>query len=243
MFVKGESRADRTLRVDRIMERLDSRYGSEPPIFLKSSNAWQLLFATILSAQCTDERVNKVTEKLFKKYINLEAFAEADILELEEDIRSTGFYHNKAKNIKACAGALLERFAGVVPDTIEELTSLPGVGRKTGNLILGHIYNKNAIVVDTHVKRVSNRLGLADSQDPEETEYQLNDTVPEQYWIRWNTHIISLGRSYCKSAHPDCEGCFVSDLCPSCGKEDILQATRAGVTSGKSRRASGKKAK
>lgn len=237
MFVKGESKADRTLRVDRIMERLDLSYGSEPPIFLKSSNAWQLLFATILSAQCTDERVNKVTEKLFKKYKDLKAFAESDIKELEEDIRPTGFYHNKAKNIKACAGELLSRFSGVVPDTIEELTSLPGVGRKTGNLILGHVYNKNAIVVDTHVKRVSNRLGLADSTDPEETEYQLNETVPEEYWIRWNTHIISLGRSHCKSANPDCEGCFVKDLCPSCGKEEILQATRAGATGGKSRRA------
>ena len=236
MFIEGESKTDRTQRVHKIMERLDSRYGSEPPVFLKSSNAWQLLFATILSAQCTDERVNKVTEKLFKKYKDLKAFAEADILELEEDIRPTGFYHNKAKNIKACAEVLLDRFSGVVPDSIEELTSLPGVGRKTGNLILGHIYNKNAIVVDTHVKRVSNRLGLADSRDPEETEYQLNETVPEQYWIRWNTHIISLGRSYCRSANPDCDGCFVKDLCPSFGKEDILQATRAGATSGKSRK-------
>ena len=237
MFVKGESKADRTLRVDKIMERLDSRYGSEPPIFLKSNNPWQLLFATILSAQCTDERVNKVTEKLYKKYVDLRAFADADILELEEDIKSTGFYHNKAKNIKACARVLIEEHHSIVPDTIEELTSLPGVGRKTGNLILGHVYNKNAIVVDTHVKRVSNRLGLADSKDPEETEYQLNETVPEKYWIRWNTHIISLGRSYCRSANPDCEGCFVKDLCPSCGNEERIQSTRAGVTGGNKRRA------
>ena len=235
MFIKGESKEKRTERVHEIMKRLDAHYGAEPPIFLKHNNAWQLLFATILSAQCTDERVNKVTEKLFKKYTDLMAFADADLLELEEDIKSTGFYHNKAKNIKACARDLIERFQGVVPDSIEELTSLPGVGRKTGNLILGHIYDKNAIVVDTHVKRVSNRLGLAESNDPTETEYQLNNTVPEEYWIRWNTHIISLGRSYCKSASPDCDGCFVNDLCPSCGREEILQATRAGATDRKSK--------
>ena len=236
MYIKGESKKKRTERVHQIMEILDARYGSNPPTFLKSSNAWQLLFATILSAQCTDDRVNMVTEKLFKKYVDLEAFAAADIAELEEDIKSTGFYHNKAKNIKACAGELLKRFDGVVPDTIEELVTLPGVGRKTGNLILGHVYHKNAIVVDTHVKRVSNRLGLAESDDPTKTEYQLNETVPEEYWIRWNTHIIALGRNFCKSASPDCEGCPVKHLCPSCGKRDILEATRAGVTSGKTKR-------
>ncbi len=236
MYIKGESKKKRTERVRELMEILDAHYGSNPPTFLKSSNAWQLLFATILSAQCTDDRVNMVTEKLFKKYVDLEAFAESDLLELEQDIKSTGFYHNKAKNIKACARELLDRFDGVVPDTIEELVTLPGVGRKTGNLILGHVYNKNAIVVDTHVKRVSNRLGFAESDDPEKTEYQLNETVPEEYWIRWNTHIIALGRSYCKSASPDCEGCIVRHLCPSCGKRDILEATRAGVTSGKTKR-------
>ncbi len=236
MFVNGEKSEERVARVRKLMEILDSTYGSDPPAFLKSDNAWQLLFATILSAQCTDERVNMVTEQLFKKYRDLEAFAAADLSELEQDVKSTGFYKNKAKNIKACAGELLSRFGGVVPDNIEDLTTLPGVGRKTGNLILGHIYNKPAIVVDTHVKRVSNRLGFADSKDPEQTEYQLNDIVPEEYWIRWNTHIISLGRNYCRSASPDCEGCIARELCPSCGNKDILEATRAGVTSGKKKK-------
>ena len=218
------------------MKRLDEHYGAEPPIFLKSENAWQLLFATILSAQCTDARVNMVTEKLFKKYTCLEDFVAVPIEELEEDIRSTGFYHNKARNIKACAADLLTRYDGVVPDSIDALTSLPGVGRKTGNLILGHIYHKPALVVDTHVKRISNRLGLAASSDPTRTEFQLMETVPEEFWIRWNTHIISLGRSYCMSARPDCGACFLRDLCPSCDNTELLEATRAGVTSGKSRK-------
>lgn len=227
MFIQGESPEDREKRVREIMRRLDAHYGAEPPIFLKSENAWQLLFATILSAQCTDERVNRVTAQLFQKYRGLKDFADAELTELEEDVRPTGFYRNKARNIKACAAALLERFGGVVPDRIEELITLPGVGRKTGNLILGHIYNKPALVVDTHVKRISNRLGLADAADPTRVEYQLMETVPQEFWIRWNTHIISLGRSFCGSARPNCSECFLRDLCPSCGNETILQATRA----------------
>lgn len=215
MFIQGESKKRREARVREIMARLDARYGAEPPIFLMAENAWQLLFATILSAQCTDARVNQVTADLYQKYTCLEDFARVDLKELEEDIRSTGFYHNKAKNIKACAAALLERHRGVVPDNIEELTALPGVGRKTGNLILGHVYHKSSIVVDTHVKRISNRLGLADSSDPEKTEYQLQETVPEEFWIRWNTHIISLGRTLCLSQRPRCSECYLADLCPS----------------------------
>lgn len=235
MFIKNESKAKRDARIREIVARLDEKYGEEPPIFLHSENAWQLLFATILSAQCTDARVNMVTEKLWKKYRGLEDFANVAIEELEEDIRSTGFYHNKAKNIKACAGELLTRFHGEVPKTIEELTSLPGVGRKTGNLILGNIYHIPSIVVDTHVKRVSNRLGLADSKDPTKTEYQLMEVLPEDVWIRWNTHIISVGRSFCMSQNPDCEGCFLRDLCPSCGNAAKIESTRAGVTSGKTK--------
>lgn len=214
MFAK-ESSEEREQRVREIMRRLDARYGAEPPIFLKSENPWQLLFATILSAQCTDARVNQVTAELYQKYRSLQDFADCSQSELEADIRSTGFYHNKAKNIRACAAALLEKHGGVVPDTIEELTALPGVGRKTGNLILGHVYGKAALVVDTHVKRISNRLGLADSSDPTKVEYQLQETVPEEFWIRWNTHIISLGRSFCTSQRPRCAECFLRDLCPS----------------------------
>lgn len=214
MFAR-ESKKARTERVREIMRRLDAHYGDHPMIFLEAVNAWQLLFATILSAQCTDARVNMVTKDLFRKYPSIQAFADCDVLELEQDIRSTGFYRNKAKNIKACAGELMERHHGEVPDTIEELTKLSGVGRKTGNLILGNIFRKESIVVDTHVKRVSNRLGLADSADPTKTEYQLMEVLPEEYWIRWNTHIIALGRSLCTSRKPKCESCYLRDLCPS----------------------------
>ncbi len=233
MFIKGETDEKREARVREIMKRLDAHYGSEPPIFLHSENAWQLLFATILSAQCTDARVNMVTEKLWKKYKKLEDFRDVPLEELEEDIKSTGFYHNKAKNIKACATDLLDRFDGIVPDTIEELTSLPGVGRKTGNLILGNIYHKPSIVVDTHVKRISNWLGLAESNDPTKTEFQLMETLPKEYWIRWNTHIISLGRTICMSARPQCDSCYLKDLCPSCNDKERLTSTRAKVTKGK----------
>lgn len=226
MFVKKETKAARTERVHEIMRRMDSRYGAEPPIFLSHQNPWQLLFATILSAQCTDARVNMVTKELYQKYTSLEDFANCELKELEQDIKSTGFYHNKAKNIKACAAELLSRFGGVVPDTIEELTSLPGVGRKTGNLILGNIYGKASIVVDTHVKRISNRLGLADSADPTKVEFQLMEVLPEEYWIRWNTHIISLGRAICSSQKPKCEECYLSDLCPS--REHDTESWRGG---------------
>lgn len=215
MFIKGESKKKRELRVREIMDRLDAHYGDHPMIFLQAKNAWQLLFATILSAQCTDQRVNMVTEVLFQKYKNLEDFASCDLKELEQDIHSTGFYHNKAKNIKACATVLVEEYGGEVPKDIDSLTALPGVGRKTGNLILGNIFHIPSIVVDTHVKRISNRLGLADSSDPTKTEFQLMEVLPQEFWIRWNTHIIALGRSLCTSQRPKCELCYLNDLCPS----------------------------
>ena len=156
-----------------------------------------------------------VTEKLFQKYRSLEDFASCNLKELEEDIHSTGFYHNKAKNIKACATVLVEEYGGEVPRDIDSLTALPGVGRKTGNLILGNIFHIPSIVVDTHVKRISNRLGLADSSDPTKTEFQLMEVLPEEFWIRWNTHIIALGRTLCTSQKPKCELCYLNDLCPS----------------------------
>ena len=219
MFIAKESKKKREARVREIMERLDAHYGDHPMIFLQAKNAWQLLFATILSAQCTDARVNMVTEKLFVKYKDLQAFADCDLKELEEDIHSTGFYHNKAKNMKACAKALVEEYGGEVPQNIEALTALPGVGRKTGNLILGNIYHIPSIVVDTHVKRISNRLGLADSPDPTKVEFQLMEHLPEEFWIRWNTHIIALGRTLCTSQSPKCGECYLQDLCPSSKKD------------------------
>ena len=149
-------------RTLQILEALDAQYGREYVCYLNHENAWQLLIATMLSAQCTDARVNIVTKDLFQKYRSVEDFAKADLKELEKDIHSTGFYHNKAKNIIACCKQLLERHGGEVPSSIEELTELAGVGRKTANVIRGNIFHEPSIVVDTHVKRISKRLGLSD---------------------------------------------------------------------------------
>lgn len=168
----------------------------------------------MLSAQCTDARVNIVTKDLFKKYPDLESFADADIKELEKDIKSTGFYHNKAKNIIECAKRLVTDFNGNVPKTIEELTSLAGVGRKTANVIRGNIYNEPSIVVDTHVKRISRKLGFTKEEDPEKIEYDLMKVLPKDHWILFNIQIITHGRSICPARNPKCEQCFLYDYCP-----------------------------
>lgn len=196
-----------------ITKRLDEFYTTELTCYLNHDSAWQLLFATILSAQCTDARVNIVTEKLFKKYRTLEDFSKADIKELEEDIRSTGFYHNKAKNIKACATELLERHNGEVPRDIESLTALSGVGRKTANVIRGNIYHEPSIVVDTHVKRISRKLGLTKEDDPVKIEFDLMKVLPKDHWILYNIQIIRLGRNICFARNLKCEECFLRDLC------------------------------
>lgn len=209
-----ESKKARDERVSRILKKLDNEYGTEFRCFLEHGNAWELLVAVILSAQCTDARVNIVTKDLFKKYPTPEAFAEADLKELEQDIHSTGFYHNKAKNIKACARELLDRFGGKVPSDIDELTSLPGVGRKTANCIRGNIYGIPSVVVDTHVKRITGRLGLTKSEDPVKIEYELMEILPEDHWILWNIDIITLGRTICVANHEKCEECFLRSECP-----------------------------
>lgn len=196
-----------------ITERLDEYYTTELTCYLNHDNAWQLLIATILSAQCTDARVNIVTEELFKKYKSLQDFADADIKELEQDIKSTGFYHNKARNIKACAGELIERHGGEVPSDIESLTSLSGVGRKTANVIRGNIYHEPSIVVDTHVKRISAKLGLTSNDDPVKIEMDLMKVLPKDHWILYNIQIIRLGRSICFARSPKCSECFMRDLC------------------------------
>ncbi len=196
-----------------VTKRLDEFYTTELTCYLNHDSAWQLLFATILSAQCTDARVNIVTEQLFKKYRTLEDFSKADIKELEEDIRSTGFYHNKAKNIKACATELLERHNGEVPRDIESLTALSGVGRKTANVIRGNIYHEPSIVVDTHVKRISKKLGLTKEDDPVKIEFELMKVLPKDHWILYNIQIIRLGRNICFARSPKCEECFLRDLC------------------------------
>ncbi|RRF96698.1 MAG: endonuclease III [Lachnospiraceae bacterium] len=200
-----------------ILNRLDKTYGTELPLFLHSEEPWQLLFATILSAQCTDARVNEVTRSLYKKYPDLEAFANADIKELENDIKSTGFYHNKAKNIKASARRLLDVYGGEMPRDLDDLLTLPGVGRKTANLIRGHVFDDPAIVVDTHVGRISRRLGFTKEKDPKKVEFDLMKELPKDHWIIINTQLITLGRTICKSQSPKCSECFLYDLCPTHG--------------------------
>ena len=202
-------------RIQEILRRLDNEYGTDLECYLMHGDAWQLLVATILSAQCTDARVNEVTPGLFAKYDSVEKFAEAELSELENDIRSTGFYHNKAKNIKACARMLLDEYGGEVPSDIEELVKLPGVGRKTANVIRGNIFRIPSVVVDTHVGRLARRLGLTEAQDPEKVEYDLMACIPEDHWILINLDLIALGRSICKSQKPRCGECFLADLCSS----------------------------
>ena len=203
-------------RIDEIIRRLIERYGGESRTYLEHDNAWQLLFATILSAQCTDARVNMVTKDLFKKYKTLEDFAGADLKEMEKDIHSTGFYHNKAKNIIACARMLLSEYGGEVPKELEKLIILPGVGRKTANVVRGNIFDIPSIVVDTHVKRISKKLGITTTEDPVKAEFELMEVLPESAWIIWNLDVIALGREICVARTPKCDRCFLADVCPSC---------------------------
>lgn len=202
-------------RIESILCKLDEEYGTDYICYLNHDSAWQLLIATILSAQCTDARVNIVTKDLFVKYPSIEAFANANLRELEMDIKPTGFFHNKAKNIIGCCKMLMEEYGGEVPSDIESLTKLPGVGRKTANVIRGNIYNIPSIVVDTHVKRISNKLGVTKETDPVKIEYDLMKKLPKNHWILWNIHIITLGRTICKAPTPKCEECFLKDVCKS----------------------------
>jgi endonuclease-3 len=179
---------------------------------------WQLLVATILSAQCTDLRVNQVTPALFKRYATPRAMAKAMPTELEGLIRSTGFYKNKAKNLVGCAQAISTRFGGQVPDTMEELTSIPGVGRKTANVLLGAAFGKPAIVVDTHVKRVANRLAMTHSSDPEQIERDLQSLYPQAQWTEVSQRILLHGRYVCLARKPRCTVCPIFDVCGWEGK-------------------------
>jgi endonuclease-3 len=208
-------------RVARVIEALNQEYQIDFRCFLNYETPWQLLIATILSAQCTDERVNIVTKDLFKKYPDIEAFARADQEELEKDIHSTGFYKNKAKNIIACAKRLVLEFHGEVPSDIDELTSLAGVGRKTANVIRGNIYHEPSIVVDTHVKRISNRLGFTKEEDPVKIEFDLMKIIPKEQWILYNLQIITLGRSICTARSPKCGECFLVKDCIYANKQDV----------------------
>ena len=214
-MAKRETKAELKARVDHVLAALDQEYGTEYVCYLNHETPWQLLIAVIMSAQCTDARVNIVTADLFKKYDSIEKFANADLKELENDIHSIGFYHMKAKNIISCCRDLVTRFGGEVPGTIEELTSLAGVGRKTANVIRGNIYNEPSIVVDTHVKRISRKLGFAKAEDPEKIEMELMKVLPKEHWILWNIQIITLGRSICFARSPKCMECFLREYCPS----------------------------
>ena len=204
-------------KIQQQFERLDDEYGKELRIFLEYKKPYELLIATILSAQCTDKRVNEVTKDLFVKYPTLESFADAELRELEQDIKTCGFFNMKAKHIKGAASKLISDFGGEVPSDIEELTSLPGVGRKTANVVRMHIFLIPSIVVDTHVKRVSGRLGWTKETDPEKIEYDLMKKIPKERWCLINQDLINLGRSICHARKADCENCFMADICPKRG--------------------------
>ncbi len=205
-------------RVDNILRLLDENYPTEDKCYLHHDNEWQLLIATILSAQCTDDRVNIVTEGLFKKYTSIDAFADANLSELERDIKSTGFYHNKAKNIICAMQRLRECYNYVMPSEVEELTSLAGVGRKTANVVRTHIFHIPSIVVDTHVKRISNKVGFTQSDDPVKIEFELMKLFPKEHWGRYNTQVIAHGRKICKARKPDCGRCCLREYCKEYSK-------------------------
>ena len=200
-------------RTKEILDILDSQFGTEYKCYLNYETPWQLLAATMLSAQCTDARVNIVTKDLFQKYTSPGAIAAADLKELEEDIRPTGFYHNTAKNLIACMRDIHEKYGDEVPSALEELTSLAGVGRKTANVIRGNIYHVPSVVVDTHVKRISGRLGFTKQEDPEKIERDLMKELPKDHWILYNIQIIQFGRTICTARNPKCGDCSLQKYC------------------------------
>jgi endonuclease-3 len=208
-------------RIGIVVRRLKKQY-PDATIALDYSTPLQLLVATILSAQCTDERVNRVTPGLFRKYDSARDFANADQAELEQDIRSTGFFRNKARSIITCCKALVEKHQGEVPKTMDELVALGGVGRKTANCVLGEAYGVcEGVVVDTHVRRVSQRLGLTKEENPEKIESDLMQLLPKKEWYAFSTTMILFGRNVCEARSPECQQCSLRDVCPSA--EDFLR--------------------
>ena len=199
-------------KVLKIKDFFDAAY-PDATCSLRYRDPFQLLVATQLAAQCTDARVNLVTPSLFAKFPTIKAFAEADTIKMEEAIKSTGFYHNKARNLIACAQKLLSDFGGIVPDTMEELLSLPGVGRKTANLLLGDAFGKPAIVIDTHAKRITNRLGLTKNTDPTKIEMDLRKFVPEEIGSDLCHQFVYHGRALCTARAPKCSCCGLQNLC------------------------------
>jgi endonuclease-3 len=210
---KNLSKLSKKQRALEILSRLHRLY-PDATCSLNYETPVQLLVATILSAQCTDERVNKVTPALFSRFPDAESLGNADILELEELVRSTGFYRNKAKNIKAACRMIVEDFNSVVPNKMEELLKLPGVARKTANVVLAHAYGINAgVTVDTHVKRLSQRLGLTKNTEPINIEKDLMKLLPQPDWENWSIRLIYHGRTVCKARSPGCDVCELVDVC------------------------------
>ncbi len=204
-------------RVRKIFPILRKTY-PEARIALKHSNPLELLISTILSAQCTDVRVNMVTKTLFKKYTSAKDWAKADIKQIESDIKSTGFFRNKAVNIKGACTKVVEEFDGKIPDTMEELLTLPGVGRKTANCVLGNAFGIPGVVCDTHVIRLSRRLGLSPNSDPVKLEFDLAEVVPRKNWLLFSDLLIFHGRNICKARKPDCVNCPIAKYCPAANK-------------------------
>jgi len=201
-------------RALKVIELLEKEY-SNAEIALEYTNPLELLIATILSAQATDEQINAITPKLFKKYKTAEDYANADLTELEQDIKSSGFYHNKAKNIKNCCKTLVEKFHSKVPKKMDELLELPGVGRKTANIVLANAFGVvEGVAVDTHVGRLAQRLGLSQSGDPKKIEADLMKLVPKDKWMRITDLLIFHGRRVCTAKKPNCAGCVLNKICP-----------------------------
>lgn len=204
-------------RAAEVLARLGARY-EEPQSALDHDSSWELLVATVLAAQCTDERVNKVTPELFKRWPGPADLAKAEQGEIEEVIHSTGFFRNKAKNLKAAAQMVVSEFGGELPKSLAELTRLPGVARKTANIILGQCFGINeGVAVDTHVKRLSYRLGFTESQDVKRIERDLMALFPQDRWGDLNHYLVFLGREVCKARKPNCPECPLEDICPKNG--------------------------
>jgi endonuclease-3 len=232
-----ESQQQKTARAKQIAAALHVTYPNAH-CELNYTNPLELLIATILSAQCTDRRVNIVTERLFQKYRSATDYAKADLGDLENEIRTTGFFRNKAKNIQACCQALVEKHGGEVPRTMEELTALGGVGRKTANVVLGNAFDINVgVVVDTHVARLSHRLGLTRQTSPEKIEEDLQKLVPREQWCLFSHLLIWHGRRRCLARLPDCPRCEVKEMCPRIGvpqrAASVPLADRAKKSAGK----------
>jgi endonuclease-3 len=212
---KPEVYLEPAARALKVIELLDREH-SDAKIALRYTNSLELLVATILSAQCTDERVNMVTKILFKKYTKAEDYANADLKELEQDIKSTGFYRNKAKNIKKTSQLLVDKYHSKVPETMEELLALPGVARKTANIVLTNAFGVvEGVAVDTHVRRLAQRLGLSGNDDPDKIEKDLMRIVPKDKWMRITDLLIFHGRRVCTAKRPNCAACVLNKFCPS----------------------------